>query len=167
MLAQVARRLVGQLEKRIEKRPAEEYFAQFVEVPNIRTALALNHGDTTTAMTYIEPGKPFDRANPSSRLRRADTLLRAGRLKDAASEFGAVASFPFGASIEAAGSLWICYTVNMFGPLADVGLARSRRLAGDIAGSRRAYDEFFVAWKDADPDIPILQQAKAEYAELQ
>lgn len=88
-----ARRLVGQLEKRIEKRPAEEYFAQFVEVPNIRTALALNHGDTTTAMTYIEPGKPFDRANPSSRLRRADTLLRAGRLKDAATNSGPSPAF--------------------------------------------------------------------------
>jgi hypothetical protein len=56
--------------------------------------------------------------------------------------------------------------VNLFGPLADVGLARSRRLAGDISGSRRAYQEFFAAWRDADLDIPILQRAKVEYAML-
>jgi hypothetical protein len=39
-------------------------------------------------------------------------------------------------------------------------------LAGDTAGARTAYQDFFALWKDADSDIPILQQAKAEYAKL-
>src|SRR5215468_7311191 len=40
-------------------------------------------------------------------------------------------------------------------------------LAGDIAGAKAAYEAFLTLWKDADPDIPILKQAKAEYAKLQ
>jgi eukaryotic-like serine/threonine-protein kinase len=158
-----AESLVNQL----EKRPSEDQVTQFVELPGIRAALALNREDTVAALTYLERAKPFDRADPSARLGRADTMLRAGRLKDAASEFEAVARFPYGASFEPGGSLWTCYTVNLFGPLAEVGLARSRKLAGDIPGSRGAYQGFFVAWQDADPDIPILKQAKAEYKKLQ
>ena len=48
----------------------------------------------------------------------------------------------------------------------QLGLARAYALAGDLAQSRKAYEDFFALWKDADPDIPILQQAKAEYAKL-
>jgi serine/threonine protein kinase/Flp pilus assembly protein TadD len=51
--------------------------------------------------------------------------------------------------------------------LAFVGLARANVLQGDVAKSRAAYQDFFALWKDADPDIPILKQAKAEYAKLQ
>lgn len=150
----------------LEKRYPDDQFAQFVEVPRIRAALALNHEDAIAAITYLERAKPLDRANPSTRLERARALLRGRRLKDAASEFEAVAGFPYGASVDAGGPLWTCFTVNLFAPLANLGLARSRGLAGDISGSRRAYQEFFVAWRDADPDIPILQQAKEEYARL-
>jgi hypothetical protein len=49
------------------------------------------------------------------------------------------------------------------GALAHLGLARAYALAGDSAKSRTAYQDFFALWKDADPDIPILKQAKAEY----
>jgi len=52
-------------------------------------------------------------------------------------------------------------------PLAHVGLARAYALEGDTAASRSEYEKFFAWWKDADPDIPILKQAKAEYARLQ
>jgi serine/threonine protein kinase/tetratricopeptide (TPR) repeat protein len=51
--------------------------------------------------------------------------------------------------------------------LAIRGLARARALAGDVAGSRTAYQDFFALWKDADPDVPILREARAEYAKLQ
>jgi eukaryotic-like serine/threonine-protein kinase len=51
--------------------------------------------------------------------------------------------------------------------LARPGLARAYALQGDTAKSRTAYQDFFALWKDADPDIPILKQAKAEYAKLQ
>jgi hypothetical protein len=45
-------------------------------------------------------------------------------------------------------------------------LARAQALAGDTARARKAYQDFLALWKDADPDIPILKEAKAEYARL-
>ena len=44
---------------------------------------------------------------------------------------------------------------------------RCRAMADDTAKAKGAYQDFFALWKDADPDIPILKQAKAEYAKLQ
>jgi eukaryotic-like serine/threonine-protein kinase len=51
--------------------------------------------------------------------------------------------------------------------LAHLQLGRAYSLQGDTAKSRPAYQDFLTLWKDADPDIPILKQAKAEYAKLQ
>jgi eukaryotic-like serine/threonine-protein kinase len=56
---------------------------------------------------------------------------------------------------------------SLVGALARVGLARARAFQGDKRGAKSAYQDFFTLWKDADPDIPILKQAKAEYAKLQ
>jgi eukaryotic-like serine/threonine-protein kinase len=53
------------------------------------------------------------------------------------------------------------------GALAHLGLARAYVLQGDTSKARRAYQDFLALWKDADPDIPILKQAKAEYVKLQ
>jgi len=55
---------------------------------------------------------------------------------------------------------------TLFAPLARLDLARAYALQGDSAKARAAYQDFLTLWKDADPDIPILQQAKAEYAKL-
>ncbi len=52
-------------------------------------------------------------------------------------------------------------------PLAHLGLARAYALQGDTSEAHAAYNDFLTLWKDADPDIPILKQAKAEYAKLQ
>jgi hypothetical protein len=52
------------------------------------------------------------------------------------------------------------------GALAHLGLGRAYALARDTAKSRAAYNDFLTLWKDADLDIPILRQAKAEYAKL-
>jgi hypothetical protein len=51
--------------------------------------------------------------------------------------------------------------------MARLGLGRAYALSGDTAKSRAAYQDFFALWKDADPDIPILKEAKTEYAKLQ
>ena len=51
-------------------------------------------------------------------------------------------------------------------PLAHLGLGRAWALAGDSARSRKAYQDFLALWKDADPDIPVLQEARQEYAKL-
>jgi len=56
---------------------------------------------------------------------------------------------------------------DAFGVLAHLGLARAYALTGDTAKARAAYQDFFTLWKDADPGIPVLKQAKAEYAKLQ
>jgi len=51
--------------------------------------------------------------------------------------------------------------------LSKLGLARSYALQGDRANSRLAYQDFLALWKDADPDVPLLKEAKDEYAKLQ
>jgi hypothetical protein len=51
--------------------------------------------------------------------------------------------------------------------LSRLQLARAQLMMGDKAAARRSYQDFLTLWKDADPDIPIYQQAKAEYAKLQ
>jgi eukaryotic-like serine/threonine-protein kinase len=53
------------------------------------------------------------------------------------------------------------------GALAHLQLGRAYAMAGDTAKAKSAYQDFLTLWKDADPDIPILKQAKAEYAKLQ
>jgi hypothetical protein len=86
---------------------------------------------------------------------RGEAYLRLHRGKEAAAEYqkfvdhwGAVRNFPLGA-------------------LARLGLARAYAVQADFANAHRAYQEFFTLWKDADPDIPILKQAKAECTRLQ
>jgi Tfp pilus assembly protein PilF len=51
--------------------------------------------------------------------------------------------------------------------LAHLGLGRAHALQGDIAKARKSYQDFLAPWKDADPDIPILKQAKVEYKDIQ
>jgi hypothetical protein len=58
--------------------------------------------------------------------------------------------------------------VNLvWGALAHVQLARAQVMAADKAAARKSHQDFLTLWKDADPDIPIYRQAKAEYARLQ
>ena len=57
-------------------------------------------------------------------------------------------------------------TNDPIGVLAHLGLGRAYALRGDTAKAKTAYQNFLTLWKDADPDIPILKQAKAEYAKL-
>jgi eukaryotic-like serine/threonine-protein kinase len=52
------------------------------------------------------------------------------------------------------------------GALTHLQLGRAYAMAGDTAKAKSAYQDFFSLWKDADPDIPILKQTKAEYAKL-
>lgn len=56
--------------------------------------------------------------------------------------------------------------MNELYPLAYLNPGRAYALQGDTAKARKAYQDFFAMWKDADPDIPVLIAAKAEYAKL-
>jgi hypothetical protein len=58
------------------------------------------------------------------------------------------------------------FATNPLGALAHLGLARAYALSGDPAKARAAYQDFLTLWKDADLDIPILEEAKGEYARL-
>jgi hypothetical protein len=51
--------------------------------------------------------------------------------------------------------------------LAKLGLGRAYKITGDAAKARAAYQDFFALWKDADPDVPILKEARGEYGKLQ
>jgi eukaryotic-like serine/threonine-protein kinase len=76
---------------------------------------------------------------------------------------GTAAAAEFQKIIDHPGIVWAV----PLGALAHLGLARAYAVQGDTAKSRAAYQDFLDIWKDADPDIPILQRAKAEYAKLQ
>jgi len=86
---------------------------------------------------------------------RAQTYLPAEQGSAAAAEFQKI--------LDHRGLLWNCAT----GALSRLGLARAYALQGDTTKARAAYQDFLTLWKDADPDVPILKQAKAEYAKLQ
>jgi tetratricopeptide (TPR) repeat protein len=131
-------------------------------LPTVRAAVAMGRKDPNRAVellkeaTAVELGSP---TNSSAVLMpvhvRGEAYLALGDGNRAATEFqkfidhrGLVNIFPWGA-------------------LARLGLARASALQGDTAKARAAYQDFLTLWKDADPDIPILKQAKAEYAKLQ
>jgi hypothetical protein len=80
--------------------------------------------------------------------------LRLHRSEDAAAEFRAILDHLGVSPLE---PTWV---------LSHLGLARAYALQGDATKARVAYQDFFTLWKDADPDIPILKQAKEEYAKL-
>jgi predicted Zn-dependent protease len=75
---------------------------------------------------------------------------------------GTAAAAEFQKMLDHRGLVWNCPT----GPYAYLGLARAFALAGDTSKAKAAYADFLALWKDADPDIPILREAKAESSAL-
>ena len=88
---------------------------------------------------------------------RAQALLRLGQGEAAAQEYSNVLAHRY--------LVLFCEDAILF-PLSYLGLGRAGALAGDRVGARQAYEQFFDMWKDADADISILKEAKAEYAKL-
>jgi len=86
---------------------------------------------------------------------RGLAYLKAGEGPQAAGEFRKILDHP--------GLVWN----NILGALAHLQLARAQVITGDKAAAHKSYQDFLTLWKDADPDIPIYKQAKAEYAKLQ
>src|SRR4051812_46876839 len=79
--------------------------------------------------------------------------LRLGKGLEAAAEFQKI--------VDHEGNYW-----SLYYPVSYVGMARLAAMAGDMQKAGKAYQSFFALWKDADPEIPILRQARAEYATL-
>jgi tetratricopeptide (TPR) repeat protein len=126
-------------------------------VPVIGGVIETGRGNPAEAIRQLQKAKPYERGQDLPfwpQYVRGEACTRQGLAAEAMAEFQAIIDHRSLAPAE------IAY------PLAYVGLARSAALAGDVPRSRKAYQDFFVLWKDADPDIPVLRQAKAEYARL-
>ncbi len=137
-----------------QKRPYDT-LVQFVIVPLIKAQIEINQGNPGKAIDLLDSALVYARANSGVLYIRGNAYLKAGRGSDAVQAFQRLLD------------LKNMITVDPVMPLAKVGLARAYALAGDKAQARVAYQDFFALWKDADPDIPLLREVKAEYAKLQ
>ena len=132
-------------------------------LPTLGAAIELNSNDSAQALQFLEAAAPYELGEPPPMLEgtlypvylRGQAYLKAHQGSQAIAEFqklldhrGIVLNFTTGA-------------------LAPLELGRAYALQGDAAKAKTAYQGFLTLWKDADPDIPILKQAKAEYAKLQ
>jgi tetratricopeptide (TPR) repeat protein len=133
-------------------------------LPTIETQLALPGKEPQRAVDEIQKTENLEFALPSGNANntcldatylRGEAYLALGKAGPATTEFQKIINHP--------GLVWNCVT----GALAHLGLGRAEALAGDKAKARAAYQDFLTLWKDADPDIPILKEAKTEYAKLQ
>jgi predicted Zn-dependent protease len=124
-------------------------------VPTIRAVVELNRGNASAAIDLIQTTAPYEAQSCM------DAVYARGQAY-LASHQGNAAAAEFQKMLDHRGLMNVCPLVS----LAHLGLARSRSLSGDTAGARTAYQDFFALWKDADPDIPILKEAKAEYEKL-
>lgn len=136
----------------------DDSFVKYVFLPTIQAQISLRKSNPAMAIQYLEAAVPYELGD-EGRLYpvyvRGEAYLAARRGGEAAAEFqkilgnrGAVLMEPIGA-------------------LAYLGLGRAYAMDGEKAKARAAYDDFFALWKNADPGVPILTQAKAEYARLQ
>jgi len=147
---------------------------QSLWLPAIHAQLALDRTNPAAALNDLQASSPIELAELAfvanlsclySTYVRGEAYLAAGQGTAAAAEFRKI--------IDHSGIVWNCWT----GALAHLGVARANALQSrtsqgadaDLARTRAlaAYKDFLALWKDADPDIPILKEAKAEYAKLQ
>jgi serine/threonine protein kinase/tetratricopeptide (TPR) repeat protein len=129
-----------------------------VDAPAVAATIQMESGHADEALRILEPVRPYEFGTYAGfypNYLRAMVYLKLRRTGEAASEFRAVLEHR---SVAFMDPTW---------ELSQLGLARTYALQGDAARAKTAYQDFFVLWKNADPDIPILEQAKAEYAKLQ
>jgi eukaryotic-like serine/threonine-protein kinase len=142
----------------LSKRFPEDTTVRFTYMPTLGALLALKHGEPARAVELLQTAIPYEvglLGNLYPAYVRGEAYLAARQGQEAIAEFqkildhrGSVLSDPIGA-------------------LAHLQIGRAYALSGDTARAKTAYNDFLTLWKDADPDIPILKQAKAEYAKLQ
>jgi tetratricopeptide (TPR) repeat protein len=154
-----AKAMVGQLEK---SDPLNTVLKLYW-LPTLKAAIELNGENSAQVLVLLEAAAPYELGEPLPFVMgtlyptylRGQAYLMAHNGTAAAAEFqkfldhrGIVLNFSLGA-------------------LGHLGLARAYVVSGDTAKAKAAYQDFFALWKGADPDIPILKEAKAEYAKLQ
>jgi tetratricopeptide (TPR) repeat protein len=124
-----------------------------VQLPEIRAAIELKLDRPAKVVELLAPAVPFERAYTEVPYLRGLALLRLHKGAEAAAEFQKI--------LDHKGANW-----GLYYSLSHVGLARASALASDAAKAGKAFQDFFALWKDADSDLPILDEAKAEYAKL-
>jgi eukaryotic-like serine/threonine-protein kinase len=136
------------------KRPYDT-MVQFVMLPLVKACVDLAHGQAAKAIDETDGAMVYSRANTGMLYLRGLAYLKLGQAGDAVQAFQKILDLrgvsPFDPAIT----------------LANVGLARAYAAQGNKAQSRISYQNFLADWKNADPDVPILREAKAEYAKLQ
>ena len=153
------------IEADLEKRYPDDTSVQFSYLPALRALEALNQGDPAKALEMTQAAAPYDLAAPGTKLFsgslfgalypvyvRGLAYSRMGRHREAAAEFQKILDHP-GIVLN-----------DPIGPMARLQLARALSASGDRAKSAAAYKDLLALWKDADPDIPVVQQARAESA---
>ena len=149
------------------KRLPEDTFVKFTYAPVLRALAALGRGKPEDSVERLEIARPHELAvnglnfpqlnlgGLHSAYVRGEAFLAGRRYAEAAAEFQKI--------LDHRGIVGL----DPIGALAHLNLGRAYTSSGDNAKGKSAYQTFFTLWKDADPDIPILKQAKAEYAKLQ
>ena len=136
---------------------------QSLWLPAIQAQLELNRKNPAAAIDRLEASSRIDLGqiqfiNNISCLYsvyiRGQAYLAAGKGNEGAAEFQKI--------VDHSGIVWNCWT----GSLAHLGLARAYAISGDNAKAEAAYQDFLALWKDADVNVPVLREAKAEYAKL-
>ena len=127
-------------------------------LPTARAQIEIERGNPAKAIELLRVVSPYEfgwAARVLPNYIRGQAYLKTRQGLEAAAEFQKI--------LDHRG---VCTTAPECS-LSHLGLGRARVISGDNAGARTAYQDFFALWKDADPDIPILKEAKAEYAKLQ
>ncbi len=137
-----------------QQRPFDT-LVQFVQVPDIKAEIAINHGDPIQAGNLLDGAMVYARVDSGTLALRGLAYMKAKQSGDAVQAFQRVLD------------LKSFLVLDPLLPLSQLGLARAYALQGDLPHSRTAYQDFFAMWKDADPDVPLLRDAKADYAKLQ
>jgi tetratricopeptide (TPR) repeat protein len=150
---------------RLEKLYPEDTCVRFTYLPTLRALLAINQGRPGEAIELLTVSKAYDLAQTGVSLYvyygalypayvRGLAYQQCHKNREAAAEFQRMLDHP--------GLL----LADPIGSVARLQLARALRDAGETARAKAAYRDFLALWKNADPEIPLLQQAKAELARL-
>jgi tetratricopeptide (TPR) repeat protein len=133
-----------------------------VQLPEIRAAIALQRDRPAQSVELLASAAPYERSYIDASYFRGLAYLRLRKGAEAAAEFQKIVDHK-GASW---GATWVHPNWGLYYSQSQLGLARAYSLAGNTAKAQKAFHDFFELWKDADPDIPALRQAKGEYEKL-
>ncbi len=139
-----------------KKARPQDTLVQNVIAPRIQAQLELRRAKPDAAVQALTTAQAYENGTWfHTHVLRGNAYLASGKPVDAAQEYR---RFLTRQAAQLFSFQW---------PLAQLGLARALAAQHDAAGARTAYQDLFAQWKDADPDIPILKDAKAEYAKVQ